>query len=78
MLSAVMYAASIESEIASSLEKVQMKYKNVEIGSYHFFKQGKIGVSIVIRSSEKKIINKCLNEIKKFLKKKYIKIIERN
>ena len=69
---------TVESEIASSLEKVQIKYNKVEIGSYPFFKQGKIGVSIVIRSSEKKIINKCLNEIKKFLKKKYIKIIKRN
>jgi len=69
---------TVESEIASSLEKTQRKYKNTEIGSYPFFKQGKIGVSIVIRSSEKNIINKCSNEIKKFIKKKGIKILERN
>ena len=69
---------TVESKIASSLEKVQNKYNNAEIGSYPFFKQGKIGVSIVIRSPEKKVISKCLNEIKRFLKKKYIKIIERN
>tara|TARA_Y100000590_G_scaffold98924_1_gene112577 strand:+ start:1317 stop:2072 length:756 start_codon:yes stop_codon:yes gene_type:complete len=69
---------TVESEIASSLEKVQKKYKKAEIGSYPFFKQGKIGVSIVIRSSEKKIIKKCNNEIKRFLKKKSIKILERN
>ena len=60
------------------LEKVQNNYDNTEIGSYPFFKQGKIGVSIVIRSSEKKKINKCLNEIKKFLRKKNIKIIKKN
>ena len=69
---------TVESEIASSLEKVQNNYDNTEIGSYPFFKQGKIGVSIVIRSSEKKKINKCLNEIKKFLRKKNIKIIKKN
>ena len=38
---------TVESEIASSLEKVQNNYDNTEIGSYPFFKQGKIGVSIV-------------------------------
>jgi len=69
---------TVESEIAFSLEKVQNKYKNTEIGSYPFFKQGKIGVSIVIRSSEKKMINKCSNEIKKFISEKNIKILERN
>ncbi|MDC0232263.1 competence/damage-inducible protein A [Pelagibacteraceae bacterium] len=69
---------TVESEIASSLEKVQKKYNNTEIGSYPFFKQGKIGVSIVIRSPEKKIIIKCLNEIKKFIRKKKIRIIIRN
>ena len=69
---------TVESEIASSLEKVQNNYDNTEIGSYPFFKEGKIGVSIVIRSSEKKKINKCLNEIKKFLRKKNIKIIKKN
>jgi len=69
---------TVESEIATPLEKVQNQYNDAEIGSYPFFKQGKIGVSIVIRSSEKKIINKSLNQIKKFLKKKNIKIIEKN
>ena len=41
---------TVESEIASSLKKTQNKYKSVEIGSYPFFRKGKIGVSIVLRS----------------------------
>ena len=45
---------TVESEIASSLKKTQNKYKSVEIGSYPFFRKGKIGVSIVLRSPEKK------------------------
>jgi len=69
---------TVESEIASSLGKTQKKYKKTEIGSYPFFKQGKIGVSIVIRSPEKKMINKCSKEIKKFMREKDIKILERN
>ena len=78
ILSKTLSLRTVESAISISLEKVQKKYINLEIGSYPFFKQGKIGVSIVIRSPEKKVISKCLNEIKRFLKKKYIKIIERN
>ena len=66
---------TVESEIAHSLEKVQNKFNNVEIGSYPFFKKGKIGVSVVIRSTEKILIKKCGKEIKNFVKKKSIKIL---
>ena len=66
---------TVESEIAQLLEKVQNRFYNAEIGSYPFFKQGKIGVSVVIRSTEKILINKCSNEIKNFVKKKSIKIL---
>ena len=45
---------TVESEIAKSLETVQNKFTNVEIGSYPFFRLGKIGVSMVIRSTDKK------------------------
>ena len=61
---------TIESEIATPLEKVQNKFKNVEIGSYPFFRFGKIGVSLVIRSTEKKQIDACYKQIVDFLKKK--------
>ena len=69
---------TVESEIAKSLEKVQNKFKEVEIGSYPFFKQGKVGVSIVIRSTEKDLISFCYNDIEIFVKKKKIKIIKNN
>ena len=66
---------TVESEISVPLEKVQNKYKNLDIGSYPFFKQGKIGVSLVIRSNKLKLIQKCMIDIMKFVKKKKIKII---
>jgi len=69
---------TVESEISVPLEKVQNKYKNLDIGSYPFFKQGKIGVSLVLRSNKLSLIDKCLNDIMKFVKKKKIKIIARN
>ena len=61
ILSKTINLETVESEISLSLEKVQNKFKNVEIGSYPFFRQGKIGVSIVIRSTEKNLIEKCRN-----------------
>ena len=77
ILNKVISLRTVESEIATDLEKVQNKFKNVEIGSYPFFKQDKVGVSVVMRSTEKILINKCSNEIKKFIKKKNINILER-
>ena len=43
---------TVESEIANSLTKIQNNNKDVEIGSYPF-ETGKLGVSIVLRSSIK-------------------------
>jgi len=66
---------TVESEIEGSLEKVQNKYEDVEIGSYPFFKQGKAGVSIVVRSTDKNLISDCCKDIKDFVKKKKIETI---
>jgi len=77
ILSQTISVQAVESEIAQSLEEVQKQFKKVEIGSYPFFRLGKIGVSIVIRSPEKKQIDDCHKQIVNFLKKKDIYIIER-
>ena len=66
---------TVESEIAVPLEKVQNKYEDVEIGSYPFFKQGKVGVSIVVRSTDKNLISDSCKDIKDFVKKKKIETI---
>ena len=76
ILSKTMNLKTVESEIAVSLEKTQNKFKNVEIGSYPFFRQGKIGVSIVIRSTEEDLISDCYRDIKNFTKKKKINHIQ--
>jgi molybdenum cofactor synthesis domain-containing protein len=77
ILSETISVSTVESEIAKSLEDVQNKFENVEIGSYPFFRLGKIGVSIVIRSTEKNQIDDCYKQIVSFLKKKNIYLIER-
>ena len=67
---------TVESEIAKSLTLVQNNNKDVEIGSYPFFKAGKLGVAIVIRSDEQSKIDICNSQILEFINKKNIKIIE--
>ena len=68
---------TVESEIASSLTKVQNNNLDVEIGSYPFFHAGKLGVSIVIRSEDQNKINDCNSQILKFIKEKKIEVVER-
>ncbi len=75
ILTKTITARTVESEIAKSLTKIQNKFFDTDIGSYPFFKQGKIGVSIVVRSTRKKKIDECSNEIVSFLKKKKINIL---
>ena len=75
ILSKTVSLSTVESEIASSLEKVQNKFKDIEIGSYPFFKQGKVGVSIVMRSTKENLISECYKAIQSIIKKKKIKII---
>ncbi|OUX54534.1 MAG: competence/damage-inducible protein A [Pelagibacteraceae bacterium TMED287] len=68
---------TVESNISKELTKIQKKYKkSVDIGSYPFFRLGKIGVSIVLRSSNIKIINLCYKNILQVVKKKKIKLFK--
>jgi len=65
---------TVESKISKELEDIQNKYySNLTIGSYPFFRLGKIGVSVVIRSENKKKLIKCYKEIKKMVILKKIK-----
>jgi len=77
ILSHTISLRTVESEIASSLTKVQDNNKDVEIGSYPFFHAGKLGVSIVIRSEDKSKIDLCNLQILEFIKEKKIEIVDR-
>ena len=76
ILSKTISARTVESEIAKELGNIQQKFKSVDIGSYPFFRHGRIGVSIVIRSTYKKKIDESYKKIVNFLKRNKINIIE--
>jgi molybdopterin-biosynthesis enzyme MoeA-like protein len=66
---------AVESRIAQYLTKLQDKYlKKIDIGSYPFFRLGKVGVAVVLRSTDKNIIKNCKIEFLKILKNNKIKI----
>ena len=67
-------AYTVESNIAKNLDKIQKKYsKYIDVGSYPFFRLGKIGVSIVLRSANQTKLKKCAAEVKLMLKNKKLK-----
>ncbi len=68
---------TVESNISKQLENIQKKYKKfVDIGSYPFFRLGKIGVSIVSRSTSKKKLALVSKDLIKVIKLKKIKILK--
>ena len=77
ILSHTISLRTVESEIADSLTQVQIRNKEVEIGSYPFFHAGKLGVSIVLRSENQSKIDSCNLEILKFVNQKKIEVVDR-
>ena len=68
---------TVESNISKKLNQIQKKYKLfVDIGSYPFFRLGKIGVAIVTRSTSLKKLKDVHNELMKLVKLKKIKVLK--
>ena len=67
---------TVESNISKELQNIQKKYKKfVDIGSYPFFRLGKIGVSVVSRSTSKKKLILVNKDLLKIIKLKKIQIL---
>ena len=68
---------TVESNISKQLSLIQKKYKKfVDIGSYPFFRLGKIGVAIVFRSTSLKKLKNVNADLMKLIKIKKIKIFK--
>jgi len=68
---------TVESNISRQLGLIQKKnQKFVDIGSYPFFRLGKIGVAIVTRSSSIQKLNSVNKEILKLAKQKKIQLLK--
>ena len=68
---------TVESTISKQMGVIQKKYnKFVDIGSYPFFRLGKIGVSVVTRSTSLAKLKKVNKDLIKMVKLKKIQILK--
>ena len=67
-----------ESVLAEGMGKIQEENNDVSIGSYPYFKKGKLGVNIVLRSIEHDCLLKQIESILDLVKEKGGKILEQN
>ena len=67
---------TVESTISKQMGTIQKKYKKfVDIGSYPFFRLGKIGVSVVCRSTSLSKLKRASQDLIKMVKSKKIEIL---
>lgn len=65
-----------ESKLAEGMSEIQEACQAVSIGSYPFFKRGKLGVNVVLRSTDKQLLIKQSGLIKELINKTGGKIYE--
>jgi molybdenum cofactor synthesis domain-containing protein len=63
ILSASVDAMLREGDFAAALENIQKRYANVEIGSYPFNRDGKLGATLVARGTERATLSTVISEI---------------
>ncbi len=52
-----------ESEVAHLLFEVEQGHENCQIGSYPFFRDGKVGANFVIRSTSEDVLRSCVDTL---------------
>lgn len=63
LLSATVGAWVAESEVADLLRQTERSHDGVAIGSYPFFREGKVGANFVVRSVEAGVIEEVVGEL---------------
>ena len=52
-----------ESEVAELLAEVERAHEGSQIGSYPFFREGRVGANFVVRSTEASILDMCAEDL---------------
>jgi molybdopterin-biosynthesis enzyme MoeA-like protein len=63
ILSASVDAYLREGDFAAALEQIQRRYATVEIGSYPFNRDGRLGATLVARGTEGALLRKVVEEV---------------
>ena len=67
LVSVTIGAWAAESEVADLLRTAEQTNEGVAIGSYPFFKQGRVGANFVVRSEEEQLARKVAGELESAL-----------
>jgi len=67
LVSVTVGAWAPESEVADLLRQAERANEGVAIGSYPFFKQGKVGANFVVRSEEERLARKVADDLESAL-----------
>src|SRR3954470_8348625 len=57
-----------ESEVAELLAEVERAHEGCQIGSYPFFREGRVGANFVVRSVDEAILDACLADLARRLR----------
>lgn len=68
VLSATIGCWVAESEVADLLRETERAHAGVAIGSYPFFREGRVGANFVIRSTDQAIVDACVADLVERLK----------
>jgi molybdenum cofactor synthesis domain-containing protein len=52
-----------ESEVADILRKAEQANEGVQIGSYPFFRDGRVGANFVVRSTDETVLDRCVEDL---------------
>jgi molybdenum cofactor synthesis domain-containing protein len=64
LLSATLGCWVAESEVADLLRATEKAHGGCQIGSYPFFREGRVGANFVVRSTEQSVLDTCIAALK--------------
>jgi len=64
LLSATIGCWVAESEVADLLRTTEKTHLGCQIGSYPFFREGRVGANFVVRSTEQSVLDTCIGALK--------------
>ncbi|WP_420607060.1 competence/damage-inducible protein A [Novosphingopyxis sp.] len=65
-----------ESEVAGLLRATEKAHEDCQIGSYPFFREGKVGANFVVRSIERDLLDACMAALKAGLEEMGCEVVD--
>jgi molybdenum cofactor synthesis domain-containing protein len=65
-----------ESEVADLLREAERAHAGVAIGSYPFFREGRVGANFVVRATDPAVVDACIEDVRARLRAAGIEVVE--